>query len=186
MSFFQRLGEAFGLGGSTRSVARMAGQAAQGVVRQNLTNAQLAGSFLPTTTIQSQNRDQALFQGGLEQATSRELIQGLFTEETGEAILSPGQPGYDAQRARLGGFIKERQKDIDTGLEQMRANTNQQRAQRLLNQTGGVRNGMARNPFNMNMLRGPQMDGAPARQAPSGATGGGGPAGQRASQYMMR
>lgn len=46
-----------------------------------------------------------------------------------------------------------------------------QRRDRLGNQTGGVRGGVARNPFNLNMMKGPQSS-PPRRRAPSSGGGG--------------
>jgi hypothetical protein len=146
----------------------------------------MAANYLPTTSAAANNRDEFLFGRGMEQANQMEFIQGLF----GEKILSENDPGYAAQRSRMGAFIRENQGEIDAKRAEMMAGVNQQRAQRLLNQTGGVRNGVARNPFNMNMLRGPQMGGAPtaAPKAPSQPTApafGGGP-NLQGGPYAMR
>lgn len=138
--------------------------------------------FLPGVGGTAGYGDEYLFaeSGGMMSEAIGQSTRNLFRQEFEEEMLNPGDPGYAAQRPKIDKFLKDSGAELRATNQQAQMGVEAQRRLRLGNQTGGLRNGIARNPFNMNMMRGPLSQPLaaqrpttnPAYLRPSGGGGG--------------
>jgi hypothetical protein len=123
----------------------------------------------------SEGSDAFIFGADTLANLSAQNAVSLFKAKTGEDLLEQGAPGYLLQRQRAAKIFEENKTDLAAFESQAKMNLEQLRYQRTINQSGGFRNGIARNPFNMNMMRGPQNEGTKRFGNPnSNASAGGG------------
>lgn len=194
MSFFKRLENgirsvALGIGGGAIARSLNIGiggplggvTSAVGGLTNRIGNNALSArnTYLPESTFKgskSLSSDNYLFDEEFINDQSRMGVAELFKAEYGTDMLTKGQAGYDAQQQQVNALMLNKPNELKAIKSQAQMLTDQQRRGRLNNQTGGVRNGVARNPFNMNMMRGPLFFGdqkkapsAPVFSGPSGS-----------------
>lgn len=109
-------------------------------------------------TFGTSQRDRYLFSGREEIDRQRDALNNLISSETG-LTFDKTSPFYYQIRSK---FMISNKKEVKALNEQISRGIKSQQRSRLGNQTGGVRNGVARNPFNMNMMKGP-MNAAPKK-----------------------
>lgn len=183
MSFFRAIANIFN---PARGVANSVNNLASA---ENQRRRELFNTYLPSASgvaDRSPGNDDYLFSQGAMDDASRAAVAQQYKAEYGEDLLDESDAGFAAQKPRVFELLAKQENEIKAAKGVAQSGVESMRRSRLGNQTGGVRNGVARNPFNMNMMKGP-MNTSPAKpKAPAYIGGGGGanPMGQRNYQLL--